>query len=468
MKRAIAVALFSLVLSSVASAKDLIGVFEDALANDPAIREADATRRAAREARPQAWAALLPQLSASAVKQRDDTEQNRLDPVIVGGSIQVQQRTGQSRPDIDRWSLDLRQSVFRWEDWVAVGRAASEVAQAEAQFQAAEQDLILRVSQRYFDVLAARDALVAEETALDAISRQLEQADKRFEVGLIAITDVQEARSARDSAAAAVIAAKRQLATAQELLREITNELYEQLARPDETMPLRPPQPADPDQWVEAAMNQNLALISSRLAADIARANVRAAWGGYLPALELTASRSHFEQESTQNFQPVPEVGFPGGSAPSSVESDNDTWALQVTVPLFAGGLNRSRHRESQFRWIAARERVVRVSRETERLARDAFLGVTSEIARVNALRQAVESSQTALKATEAGYEVGTRTAVDVLDARRTLVQAQTNYARSRYDYLLNVIRLRSAAGNLDRESLVEINEWLQTLEPLR
>jgi outer membrane protein len=139
----------------------------------------------------------------------------------------------------------------------------------------------------------------------------------------------------------------------------------------------------------------------------------------------------------------------------------DDSVSLQVTLPLFSGGRTQSQVRQSQFRWIAARERMTRVSRETERLARDAYLGVLSEMARVNALRQALESSQTALKATEAGYEVGTRTAVDVLAARQTLVQAQTNYSRSRYDYILNVMNLQLAAGTLDRRMLEEINTWL-------
>jgi len=155
-------------------------------------------------------------------------------------------------------------------------------------------------------------------------------------------------------------------------------------------------------------------------------------------------------------------------TVPYSQESDDKSISLQINIPIFSGGGTQSRVRQSQYRWIAARERVVRVSRETERAARDAYLGVLSEIARVNALRQALESSQTALKATEAGYEVGTRTAVDVLVARRQLVQAQTDYLRSRYDYILNVIRLRLAAGDLTPETVAEINAWLRETVPTR
>lgn len=434
---------------------DLLGVYRRALDADPLIREAEANRRATRESRPQALAALLPQLSASASKSEDESDTLTQRPQEVGGQVILFGSTGRAKPETERWSVDLRQSVFSWADWMTLKRSNRQVAQAEADFSAAQQNLILRVSERYFDVLAAQDSVEAQRAALEAISRQLEQAEKRFEVGLIAITDVQEAKAARDSGTAALIAAKRQLATAEELLREYTDEKYPRLATPADSMPLKTPEPTGEEQWVDASMRQNVNLVSTRLAADIARDDVRVAFGGHLPTVDLVASRSSTDLSSVIEFAS-------GNSGKFINESDDDSIALQVSVPLFSGGLTRSRVRQSQYRWIAARERLERVSRETERLARDAFLGVNSEIARVQALRQALESSQTALKATEAGYEVGTRTAVDVLDARRTLVQAQTNYARSRYDYILNVLRLKLAAGMLDAAALEEVNGWLR------
>jgi outer membrane protein len=459
MTRALVLALGMLLTAASAQAEDLKSVYERALANDPQIREADALRRAAREARPQAWAAILPQISGSASKTRADTTSS--------GQFPQEQRlpTGQtvvlnflssstSEPETDRWSLDLRQSLISWDNWVAIKRASRQVAQAEADFQAAEQQLIVRVAEAYFNVLAAQDTVDAQSSALEAISRQLEQAEKRFEVGLIAVTDVQEAKAARDSAAAAVIAAKRQLASTEEFLREITAEKYAELAKPGESMPLKSPEPADEAQWVERSMEQNLALVSSRLAAEIARDNVRAAFGGHLPELDLVASKSSTDQSSPINFSS-------GNVGLRTSDSDDESYSLQVTMPIFSGGATQSRVRQSEFQWRAARERLMRVSRQTERQARDAYLGVISEISRVNALRQALESNQTALKATEAGYEVGTRTAVDVLEARRSLTQAQTNYSRSRYDYILNVLRLRFASGTLDRATLEEVNTWL-------
>jgi len=464
MKSALAAAVVLVALTGTAAAENLLQVYEDALANDPLIREANANRLATREARPQAWAALLPQINATLQASRNPSE--AIEPVFQrgeeGGPVNIFTVPTDSDTDTEGYTLQLRQSVFSWQNLMALRRSAHEVAQAEVDYQAAAQDLILRVAERYFDVLAARDNLEAEQAALEAISQQLEQAEKRFEVGLIAITDVQEARAARDSAAAAVIAAKRALATAEELLREITNRQYDHLAKPSDDMPLKTPEPADEERWVEASLNQNLALVSSRLAADIARENVRVARGGHFPTLDLVASRSDFTNDVDTTITGTDQRGV------FTTERTDDRIQLQLNIPLFSGGLTQSQVRESQYRWIAAKERVARVSRETERAARDAYLGVISEIARVKALRQALESSQTALTATEAGYEVGTRTAVDVLDARRTLVQAQTNYARSRYDYLLNVIRLRLAAGQLDKATLAEINEWLTVTAPLR
>ena len=464
MKRVLGLSLGLMMAVSTAAAEDLKAVYDRALANDPQIREAEALRRATREAKPQAWAAVLPQISGSASRSKAESEVEGQFPqeIVQNGQTVVFNflSSSNSKPETDRWSLDLRQSLISWDNWVAIKRADRQVAQSEADYQAAEQQLILRVSEAYFNVLAAQDTVDAQASSLEAISRQLEQAEKRFEVGLIAITDVQEARAARDSAAAAVIASKRQLASTEELLREITAEKYRELAKPGDSMPLKSPEPQDETQWVERSMEQNLALVSSRLAAEIARDNVRIAFGGHLPKLDLVASKSNTDQTSPINFSS-------GNVGTRTNNSDDTSYALQVTMPLFSGGAAQSRVRQTEYQWQAARERLTRVSRQTERQARDAYLGVISEISRVNALGQALESSRTALKATEAGYEVGTRTAVDVLESRRALAVAETNYSRSRYDYILNVMRLRLASGTLDRSTLEEVNTWLtETSQP--
>jgi len=449
------------VLTETAFAKDLVGVYEDAVRNDPQIRAADANRLASRESRPQALAALLPQISGTAAYARahssgfqDQIEENPLTQSLFLVPLQY------TASNTDKqWALTLRQNLFSWSNWQSLKAASSQVAQAEANYAAAEQNLILRVSQTYFNVLSNQDNLEAQQASLQAIARQLDQANKRYEVGLIAITDVQEAKAARDTASAAVIAAKRTLATAEDQLEEITAEKYDVLSKPGRDMPLNMPEPADEGRWVHISLEQNATLVSSRLAADIARDNVKVAFGGHLPTLDLVAGRSYTRQNGLYNY-----AGFPLDDFGSKI---NDRQiSLQLTVPIFSGGLTQSKVRQSQYLWIAAKEQMVQTSRATERQARDAYLGVISGIARVEALRQALESSETALQATEAGYEVGTRTAVDVLNARRSLVQAQTDYSGSRYDYIVSMIQLRFAAGNLDRAQLAQINNWLAVSAP--
>jgi outer membrane protein len=432
-----------------AGAADLRDVYERALTSDPLIREADANRLAARESRPQAIATLLPQIDASG--RYNDEERDSSGAFVEPGNPPTPE-VRDSEGNSSAWDVSLRQNIFRWQNWATLRRANAQTAQAEADYSAAQQDLILRTSEAYFNVLAAQDTLEAAVAAHDAIGRQLEQSDKRFEVGLIAVTDVQEAKAAFDSATAALIQAKRNLATAQERLRELTGDTFDELEKPGADMPLTGPNPASPEDWVQLAMQQNARLISSRLAADITREDISFERGGHFPSLDFVVSRSHFDSEATIT-----------GSSAGDIDSDSEDTvvSLQVTVPIFSGGATRSRVRQAQFLNIAARERLERTARETEREARDAYLGVNSEVARVQSLRQAVESAMTALQATEAGYEVGTRTSVDVLEARRRLFEAQTNYARSRYDYLLNVLRLQLAAGTLDRQGLDEINALL-------
>jgi outer membrane protein len=472
MRRLLALGLGCLV-SFTASSEDLLTIFDQAVVNDPTVREAEFTRKATREARPQAWAAYLPQITGNYNKSKsegsrtssgaqaieDPNDPNRL-------ILQPFSQNNSQSPDSSGWGIELRQTIFSWDGLVQLKQSGRVAAQADADYGVAQQDLALRVSTRYFDVLAALDNVEAQQASLDAISRQLEQADKRFEVGLIAITDVQEARAARDTAAADLIAAKRQLATAQEFLREITDMQYQVLATPRGTMPLAIPEPADPQKWVEASMEQNLALTSSRIGAEIARDNVRRAFSGHLPSIDLAVGKSHSESSDIEEFAPIPGV-FDGGRVPTDQENDTDRYiTLSVTVPIWESGGTQSRVRQQSYAWQAAKQNLERVSRETERTARDAYLGVMSEISRVQALKQALESSATALRATEAGYDVGTRTAVDVLAARQKLVGAQTAYSRSRYDYMLNVLTLKQAAGILDRKALEDVNSWLETPPP--
>lgn len=449
--------------SSAAQAADLLEVYQRAVQNDPLIREAEANRLASRESKPRAIGALLPQIEAAGSIGQSDSEGSQTfltrssltdpnAPPIISTTDQ------ETDADFTQYRLQLTQTVFRWDQWKALSQASSQVAQAEADYAAAQQDLMLRSAQRYFDVLAAEDTLQSVTTARDAISRQLEQANKRFEVGLIAITDVQEAKAAFDNANAVVIQSKRNLATAHELLRELTGDPFHDLSKLSESMPLKTPDPQDENQWVKTAMEQNLALTSSRLAAEIARDTISIRRSGHFPSLDLVLSRVGNDFDATQIND--------GLEGPADSDNTDDTISLQLLFPIYSGGTVQSNVREAVYLHRAARERLERTARETERATRDAYLGVLSELSRVQALRQALESSRTALQATEAGYEVGTRTAVDVLDSRRRLAEAETNYARSRYDYLINVVRLKLAAGILKQDDVVEINQWLTASAP--
>src|SRR6202795_460439 len=455
MKRLLTVFVLYLVANGPAPAADLLAVYQRALQNDPQLREAEATRLAALEAKPQALSALLPQLTGNGLisKERDNGPQNTTQAVSLPpcgpqvpppcSSSSTPTTIFESFPfngKVDttthRYTVDLKQNLFNWGNWEALKRADSQVAQAEADYQAAQQDLMERVAQRYFDVLGAQDDLEAQQVALTSVSRQLEQAEARYKIGLIAVTDVEEARASHDSTAAAVIAAKRTLASTLELLREIIGDPFDSLARPLEPFGMANPDPISEDRWVEMALQQNLSLVSSRLAADIARENASIARGGHYPTLDLVGSAGKL----TNNQLDVYPDGSPAGS--TFLDERQRSIGIQLTIPIYSGGLVSSQVRQAVYQHRAAKERLERVARQTEHDARDAYLGVLSEITRVKALRRAVESNMTALRATESGYEAGTRTAVEVLDSRRQWIQAQTDYSRSRYDYMVNVVKL--------------------------
>jgi len=447
-----------------ARSENLMQVYEAAAKSDPTILEADARRLAALEVKPQALGALLPQLSANGIyaTRNTDSEATFNQAIDPGPPPIIAIVRNQQETDSDFWNVrgQLTQTVFDWAQWQTLQRADSQVALAEADYRAAEQDLLVRVAGRYFDVLAADDTLTAAEATLQSVNRQLEQAEKRFEVGLIAITDVQEARAAHDSATAGVILAKRSLATAQEYLRELTGEAYTTLVKPAEDMPLNEPQPADEQTWVDKATAQNLSVIAARFDVDIAKDNIKIAQGGHMPRVELVGEYTKYDANATQTNN--------GLTGPADNNQTQDTIGLQFTLPIYSGGATQSQVRQQVHLHRAARERLDGAMRQAERETRDSYLGVLAERARVGALKQAVKSNQTALEATEAGFDVGTRTTVDVLDARRRLFEAERDFARSRYDYLINVVRLKSAAGVLAPGDLDAINELLTTPETLQ
>jgi len=438
----------ALVLSGPANAASLLEIYQQALQGDPQIHEAEARRLAAQEAKPQARGVLLPQVNASGSWTRTDTS---------GTTFSItNNRTDTFSQDADatNWGFELRQTLFRWDQIVNLKRADKTVTKAEAVREAAQQDLIVRVAQRYFDVLAAEDRLTSIGANREAIARQLEQAKQRFDVGLIAITDVQESQAAYDKSVADEIGAKRALATAREFLREITGEYVSELDAPADDFPLLDPNPNNATSWVELSLSQNLNLVASRLDERLARDEISFRRTGHYPSIDLVASTG----ENNSDGDTVAN-GFPSSF---DDKTTRDQVSIQVTVPLFAGGGTSSRVREAVYLHRASREQLQRVTRETERQARDAYLGVLSEISRVRALEQAVASSETALQATQAGYEVGTRTIVEVLNSQFALYAAITNFYQSRYDYIMNALRLKQAAGTLQVQDLEQIDQWLK------
>lgn len=442
----------AIAVSGSAHPASLLEIYQQALQGDPQIHEAEARRLAAFEAKPQARGVLMPQISATA----DWNETN-----ISGSSfsfINNATTTFDQESTNTNWSVTLRQSLFRWDQIVNLKRADKTVAKAEAVREAAQQDLIVRVAQRYFDVLAAEDRLTSINADRTAIARQLEQAKQRFDVGLIAITDVQESQAAYDQSVANEIGAKRSLATAREFLREITGEYVSRLDAPGDDFPLLTPAPNDEASWVDLSLSQNLNLVASRLDERLARDEISFRRNGYYPSLDLVVSTG----ENTSEGDVFASSPFGSGTSIFDDSSARDQISVQLTVPLFAGGATSSRVKEAVYLHRASREQLQRVTRATERQARDAYLGVLSEISRVRALKQAVASSHTALQATQAGYEVGTRTIVEVLNSQFSLYVAITNYYQSRYDYIMNALRLKQAAGSLQVQDLEQIDQWLK------
>ncbi|MCC5870526.1 MAG: TolC family protein, partial [Gammaproteobacteria bacterium] len=346
-----------LVATPAVAEESLLDIYQRALQSDPRIREAEALYLAELEVRPQARAALLPGVTATGSRTRTDSEgsQRFFDPStgLPAAPFQFEQeaRTRQ-------WQLELRQTVFRWDQWLTFRQTDKQLARAETDFEAAKQDLMLRVADGYFEVLAAQDTLSAAQATLEAIERQLEQSQTRFEVGLIAITDVQEAQAAFDRSVADEIAAQRALASAREILRELTGEYVTALSKPQDELPLVAPAPASESAWVDTALAQNLDLVATRIAAEIASDDIRIRRTGHYPTLDLVMSRSGSDTRADRS-------SIQGDVLPANSDQSSDSISLQVRVPLFSGGETSSRVREYVNTPPAARAAVARLKRPT-------------------------------------------------------------------------------------------------------
>jgi len=420
-----------------ANAVDLLSVFTLAEREDPIYREAIASYRATLETKPQARSQLLPVVSLSANTFSND-QKISTDSAFT---------TGDREPGFNShgYALDITQPLFRADAFLTFKQSDSIIQQAQAELSVSQQDLILRVAERYFEVLAAYDNLVFANAEKKSLERQLEQANQRFEVGLTAITDVHEARAGYDRALAEEILAGNTVDIARENLREITGEYIESFSGLGEKMPLVSPEPDEIDVWTKISLEQNLGIIAAKENLETARQEINIQKAGHLPTLDLVA-RKRYDTS---------------GGRFGDIQIHTDSIGLEVNVPLYQGGLVNSRTREAQERFNQAMEQLQQQYRSAQRTTREAYLGVISGISQVKALKQALISTETALQATTAGFDVGTRTAVDVVVSERATLQAKRDYARARYDYILNTIRLKKAAGTLSPEDLRLINSWL-------
>lgn len=429
-------------------ATDLLELYRIAQQNDPTFAAARQDFEAAEEARPQARAALLPQVRLDASYSSEEIDDSA-DPQtgVAGDSGQtLQPGDGSGSATSEQFGITLSQTLFNWEEFAGVSRADAEVARAEAEFAAAEQELILRVAEAYFEVLLAEENARFAEAEVEAIERQLEEAQERFEVGLVPITDSKSAQASYDLAVSREIEARNEIDNAREALRTIVDRRVGALAEVQAELPLERPEPDDVGDWVERAREQNPEYLAARSNSEAARQGIRQARSGHYPEVDLVA-----QSQDTQRD---------GGSF--DTDERVDSIGVEVSLPLFRGGATVSGGREARAEFEAAQSRMVDARRGAEQDTRDAFRNLEARISQVRALRAAVESNETAVESEQAGFEAGTRTAVDVLDALSDQFEAERDFAEARFQYLLERLRLQAATGTLTVDELRTINQSLR------
>lgn len=425
---------------SMPHALDLSGAVALAHDNDAQYRVARAEYRATLEKYPQSLAGLLPDIQLSLYRSETDSETSN----ASGGFSD-----GQSSYSADGYGLSLSQTLYDKQLFDALERSGAEVSRALASFQAARQQMMTRTAKAYFDVLAANDNLVFAQAEKRAIAHQLEQSSERFDAGLIAITDVKESQAQFDIAVAQEIAARNQLADSREALNLLLASPFDALSSLRAEIPLLPPK-EDIEHWQNNASANNLELRSAYYALNAASRSVSAARAGHYPTLELNLRH---EADSSD--------GSSLGSSFGGRDSEDTRLSLELNIPIYSGGLTSSLHREKLAELDRAKAVLDRQKRLTLQQTRNAYRGITAAIAQVNALKKALESTQSATEATRSGFEVGTRTSVDVLLARREQHKSERNYTRALYDYILNVLELKRSAGTLTDEDIHQINRWL-------
>jgi outer membrane protein len=424
-------------------AADLMDIYEQALENDTVFKNAYDTYMASAEAIPQARSALLPQVNISGQASRN---QFHLNDGVFTISDQFYYST--------TWQVTASQVLFNYQYWAQVRQAKASVKAAQATFNDAAQDLILRTAKAYFEVLYAQDTLDFARAKKRANKRQYDQARHRFEVGLDAITAVYEAKAAYDQSVATVIASKNNKQNQYENLRKLTNHVYEALdPLRDSKIPLVKPEPNNVDTWIDTGLKQNYKLFAARFNLEMARENMKALSAGNWPTIELQGKKiqTHNQINGNDNNPLLPE------------NQTQANIALALNFPVFQGGLVRSQTRQAQHDFQARSEQMEQVYRNVVVNSRIAFNTITDGISKVKADRQTIISQKKSLESTEAQFEVGTRTMVDVVNAQQRLFEAQQQLANDQYNLINTVLNLKYLAGTLNVNDLELINSWLAT-----
>ena len=429
-KKVISLIAFTALANSSTTAETLADIYQLAVKNDPIAAAARASYNADKETLKQSRAVLLPQLNASSNKAEPRADENT-DPVTT------------------TYRASLSQSLFNVPAWFQFQSAKKMDQVAEANFAAQQQSLIIRVSEAYFNVLRAFDNKQTRSAEELAIQRQLEQVTERFEVGLLPITDVHEIRAIFDDASVNSLEADGALDIAFEQLQVLSGKRHQQLAGLKDGFSAEVPNPASVASWVEFALSNNLQLRASQLTYQAAYKMAAAAKFQHLPKVTVSADYSKLDMDAT--------------ATAGAIATEQTAINLNLTMPIFSSGLTSSQARQASFEAQAAEQNYIATKRNTMQAARSNHQSAITNAARVKARKQAITSAESALEATKAGYEVGTRNIVDVLVAQRTLFQAKRNYSNARYDYILSMMRLKQVAGQLSPEDVFELNNWLNT-----
>ncbi|MFZ6777504.1 TolC family outer membrane protein [Undibacterium sp. Ji83W] len=435
----LATLLASAFLTMNANATDLLQIYKDALANDAQYASARASLTAAQEKPVQGRAGLLPGI---ALKGSDGKARTEAENDIVSGSRSF---TGVT----NTWTLGLSQPLFNWGNWQVYEQSKLSLLISQAQFEQAKQDLVIRVAQAYFDVLAAQDTLETLRAQKSAISEQLASAKRNFEVGTSTITDTHEAQARYDLVTAQEYAGQSDLQVKRAALQQIIAKEAGELAQLRPGVKLSEPQPAVIDDWVASAEKQNFSVVASQVAVEVAKREIERNRAGHYPTVDLVASTGRTSNAGATN------PNLTGVAKTTQI-------GVQWNIPIFSGFAVDSRVKEAVALQEKARSDFDTTRRAAAQGARQSFVGVTSGLAQVKAYEAAEISSQSALDSNKLGYQVGVRINIDVLNAQQQLYTTRQTLAKARYDTILNGLRLKSAAGTLKEDDLAEVNTLLQ------